>query len=244
MTNSCFERLEDLSEIFGRNYYRLIRLNYENIRDDLTGLEVPNFVLAQLWGEDVYNSKVLACLGFQKTSLLALLVAELSENSPGQSPRPETGIDLGMDLPGRCPQPSSGLNQDGALLDRHAVNLRLNGLAFDPRIAEETIVAFNRWRLEQSLGESGMLHFVDGDGLVSFKPEADKVTIDLLSVLTPRKGVGTDLAHRVFGWAQARGSSRVEVSTECENLPAFLFYQKCGFRLTRTIGVFHRHAGG
>ena len=231
MIDSCFELQEDLSGVFGRNYYRLSSLNYVSIRDDLAGLDGPNIVVAQLWGEDAYNAKILGCLGFQKISLLALLARDLTEGSSGRGAPPTSGLDL-----------------DGAVLDRHALNLRLNGLAFDPRITEETVVAFNRRRLEQALRASDALHFVDEDGLLVFKPEdhpenGSKVTLDLFSVLSQRKGLGTALAHQVFDWAWARGTRRIEVSTECENVPALLFYQKCGFRLTRTVAIFHRHAG-
>jgi len=228
--NPRIERQDDLSAIFGRNFYRLSHLDYSNVAADLAGLTGPSIVDARLWGDDAFNARVLMCLGFHKVCLQSILAVELSPEQAAQPPAAPAQAETVLDL-------------DATLLDRHARNFHCNSLEFDPGVAESVWAAFNRMRLEQSLASPKMRHFVTGDGLVSFYPEGDKVVVDLLSVLNPRQGLGTALMRRVFDWSLANGVHRVEVTTECENLPAWLFYQKCGFRLTGTIAVFHRHAG-
>jgi GNAT superfamily N-acetyltransferase len=230
MDTPRFERLDELSVIFGRNYYRLAHLDYSSVVADLAALKGPSVVEARLWGYDAFNARVLMGLGFRKICLQSVLAVEFAA---GLAPAP----------PLSCPQPATAVDLETTLLDRHARNFHYNSLEFDACIAETVWSAFNRMRLEKSLASPEVLKFLADDGLVSFKPEGDKVVIDLLSVLTQRKGTGTALMRRVFDWSSATGANRVEVSTECENIPGMLFYQKCGFRLTGTIAIFHRHAG-
>ncbi|MBF0482156.1 MAG: GNAT family N-acetyltransferase [Desulfovibrionaceae bacterium] len=229
MDKPRFERQDDLSAILGRDCYRLVHLDYSRVAADLAALKGPSFVEARLWGNDAFNARVLMGLDFRKICLQSVLVAQ-SLPEGGRTPR-------------LCPQPLTVLELETTLLARHARNFHCNSLEFDTGVSEAAWSAFNRTRLEQSLASPEALKFVRDDGLVSFKPEGGKVVIDLLSVLTHRKGTGTALMRRVFDWSLANGAGSVEVMTECENIPAWLFYQKCGFRLTGNIAVFHRHAG-
>jgi len=211
----------------------LVHLDYSNVAADLAALTGPSLVEARLWGNDAFNARVLMGLGFHKICLQSVLAVELA---------PECVPERVVDALCSCPLPLIAVDLETTLLDRHARNFHCNSLEFDTRITETVWSAFNRMRLEQSLTSPDVLKFLADDGLVSFKPEDDKVVIDLLSVLTQRKGTGAALMRRVFDWSLANGVSRVEVTTECENILAMLFYQQCGFRLTGNIAVFHRHA--
>jgi GNAT superfamily N-acetyltransferase len=234
MDTPRFERLSDLSSIFGRHYYRLAHLDYSSVAADLAALAGPCVVEARLWGHDAFNARVLMGLGFRKICLQSILAAEpVPAPAPGCAP----------DTPQALRQPITAVDLETTLLNRHARNFHCNSLEFDSCIAEAVWSAFNRMRLEQSLASPAVLKFMAADGLVSFKPEDDKVVIDLMSVLSQRKGTGTALMRRVFDWSAANGARSVEVTTECENVPAMLFYQKCGFRLTGTVAIFHRHEG-
>jgi ribosomal protein S18 acetylase RimI-like enzyme len=71
---------------------------------------------------------------------------------------------------------------------------------------------------------------VDGRNFCSFRPRERRLSIDLLSVLDKRRGIGRDLVSAVLAEAARRGSGRVEVVTECGNAASWRLYLGCGFR--------------
>jgi len=84
-----------------------------------------------------------------------------------------------------------------------------------------------------------ILVFREQGAFVSFKIREGTVVIDLVSALSSSRGRGSLLLERLKAWAAGQGHSRIEVTTESENIPACLFYQKNGYRLDRANVAFH-----
>jgi len=85
--------------------------------------------------------------------------------------------------------------------------------------------------------QPGYLAEEDGEivGLVTLIKRADEWEILTLDSLQPRGGTGTALLNTVVGAAVENGVRRLIVRTPNDNLDAFRFYQRRGFRLDRIV---------
>lgn len=230
MDSPRFQRHDDLSESLGKDYFLAAHVDFSTLTADLAALPGPCIVDLRLLGEDIDNARTLISHGFLKICLLAMFSVELSGRNPGGPAAPETAI-----------PPETAASRDASWIARHANNLRLGCFALNPHISDEAWLAVHRGLVEKSLTSPEVLKFFLDDGFVSFRVHEDKAVIDFFSVLQGRRGTGSALMTRLFDFAQSRGISHIEVVTECENVPACLFYQKNNFRLTQTAGIFHYH---
>ena len=230
MDSPRFKRHDDLSESLGTDYYLSVRVDFATLGADLEALPAPCIVDVRLLGEDIDNTRTLTALGFSKICVLAMFGADLSGRERGEDARP-----------GVAALPETVAVRDVSWIDRHANNLRLGCFALNPRISDWSWMAVHRGLVGKSLASPDVLKFFQDDGFVSFRMFEDKVVIDFFSVLDRRRGTGSTLMARLFDFARSRGRERIEVVTECENVPACLFYQKNNFRLAQTASIFHYH---
>jgi len=84
-----------------------------------------------------------------------------------------------------------------------------------------------------------ILKLYDRQSFVSFKRSERTLVVDVFSVLDHRRGVGSALMARLKAYAVRENVPSIQVTTECENLPACLFYQKHGFKVGAFVSRFH-----
>ncbi|MBF0482160.1 MAG: GNAT family N-acetyltransferase [Desulfovibrionaceae bacterium] len=230
MHSPKFKRHDDLSESLGKDYFLAAQVDFSTLASDLAALPGPCIVDLRLLGEDIDNSRTLLQLGFAKICVLAIFSAELPEAAPAEpaAPGPENS-------------PETAVFRDAAWIERHAHNLRLGCFALNPNIPGESWLAVHRNMVEKSLASPRVLKFFQDDGFVSFRVHEDKAVIDFFSAVNRRQGTGSALMARLFAFARTQRVRSIEVVTECENIPACLFYQKNNFRLAQTAVIFHYH---
>jgi len=120
----------------------------------------------------------------------------------------------------------------------HAENFRSDRFSLDFRIdraARDNLYA--AW-VRNSVGGRAQLA-LHGANFCSFKEGYDVLTIDLLSVLDKRRGIGRDLVNAVLALARGRGMRTVQVVTECGNEAAWSLYLSCGFAVTGFLDCLH-----
>jgi ribosomal protein S18 acetylase RimI-like enzyme len=213
-----------LSAALGQDYFLAADVDFSTLAADLAALPGPCIVDLRILGADIDHARTLVRQGFLKICLLAMFDIELL------GPKPEA-----------APAPEAAVSRDASWIARHADNLRLGCFALNPHISDAAWLAVHHGLVEKSLASPDVGKLFLEDGFVSFRVHEDKAVIDFFSVLAGRRGTGSALMARLFDFARSRGVRHIEVVTECENVPACLFYQKSGFRLTQTACIFHYH---
>jgi GNAT superfamily N-acetyltransferase len=226
MSDFCLIRQDTDSRILGLECFNLVRLIPQNLAAEIAALPEHSLSEARLRTSQVEETKLLLLLGFSKVCCQVNYVMDLAD--PGQDPAED-------------PQTSLRLSQD--LLTRHAANLRFSRFSLDPRLPRSTWLELHRRWVEHAMVSEKAYKFFIGENFVSFTLLADRVFVDLLSVLTPRQGLGAALLAKAADFGRARGLGLLEVCTESENEGACMFYQALGMRLEATYSILHLHRG-
>jgi RimJ/RimL family protein N-acetyltransferase len=123
--------------------------------------------------------------------------------------------------------------------------VRLRALQEDPDAflathAQESRFADEQWqaRAAQSNGASFVVEGTGGaEGLVTGIVDTDPATVFLVGMWVAPElrggGAASELVAHVIEWARARGSERVCLSVEADNLRAARLYERCGFAETK-----------
>jgi GNAT superfamily N-acetyltransferase len=226
MTLTCLTRQDFDSEAFGLDYYRVTQFDYVALSGELASLPTPFMADAKLPAQDIDGSKQLQKIGFCKVCVQPTFVADLSGMSGTAAGEPQGAVELH--------QPE---------LDAHAANFPFNRFGLDPQITEDERVEHQRRWISNSMASDKILKFMEQGAFVSFKLRESEVVIDLVSALPSARGRGSLLLGRLKTWAAFKGYTRIEVTTESENVPACLFYEKNGFRLAGAAVAFHMRRG-
>lgn len=225
---TCLVRQSFDSEAFGLDFYRVATPDREALARDLATLGAPGIPFmadAKLPAQDIEGSKQLQRLGFRKICVQPTFVLPLRGMRGAAVGEPQAVVDMPREE-----------------LAAHAANFTYSRFGLDPDVTQsERQVHQERW-LANSMASPDILVFREQGAFVSFKIREGAVVIDLVSALASSRGRGSLLLERLKTWAAGQGHSRIEVTTESENIPACLFYQKNGYRLDRACVVFHLRA--
>ncbi|GAB6039231.1 hypothetical protein JCM15519_37900 [Fundidesulfovibrio butyratiphilus] len=216
------------AEVLGRPYFRVLRLDPEALGRELAALPCPCMADAKIPAEDVDGAKTLQQLGFFKVCVLFHLARNLTETHRSTT---------------EDATPSGSMQPDAPCLDALTANFRYNRMNLDPFVPPDLAFAHQRRWLANTFASSEVLKFTGPRAVVSFRRDDHLARIDLVSVVGHRRGLGTRLFAELFAWCAREGLSRVEVTTEAENLPAWRFYMKNGFEPVGASCVFHLHRG-
>ncbi|MBI4805535.1 MAG: GNAT family N-acetyltransferase [Desulfovibrio sp.] len=226
MNLTCLARQGFDSEAFGLDYYRVTRFDYDALAGELASLPSPFMADAKLPAQDVAGSKELQKMGLRKICVQPTFVADLSGMSGAAAGEPQGAVEF--------PQSE---------LDAHAANFQYNRFGLDPLITDGERIEHQRRWIFNSMASTEIMKFLDQGAFVSFKLRESVVVIDLVSALPSARGRGSLLLGRLKSWAAFNGYTRIEVTTESENVPACLFYEKNGFRLAGAAVAFHMRRG-
>lgn len=226
MNLTCLTRQDFDSEAFGLDYYRVARFDYDALACEIASLQSPFMADAKLPAQDIAGSKQLQKMGFCKICVQPTFVADLSGTSGTAAGEPQGAMAFPL-----------------AELDAHAANFPFNRFGLDPQITDGERVEHQRRWISNSIASAEILKFLDQGAFVSFKLRESVVVIDLVSALPSARGRGSLLLGRLKAWAAFKGCSRIEVTTESENVPACLFYEKSGFRIAGAAVAFHMRRG-
>lgn len=222
---TCLVRQPFDSEAFGLDYYRATSPDYEALARDLASLGVlraPFMADAKLPTQDIEGSKRLQRLGFRKICVQPTFVLPLAGTRGAAVGEPQAVVDMPQDE-----------------LSAHAANFPYSRFGLDPDVTESERQAHQERWLGNSMTSPDVLVFREQGAFVSFKVREGAVVIDLVSALASSRGRGSLLLERLKAWAAGQEHTRIEVTTESENIPACLFYQKNGYRLDRASVAFH-----
>jgi len=263
MDLTCLVRQEFDSEAFGLDFYRVVRLDPEALKRELSFLSSPTsptsrcgpfMADAKTPVQDIEGAKSLMRLGFGKVCVQPTYVLDLSGRPRATSGEPvgsmrtpgaASGAPSGAtEMPLAGEEPVGAIEMPGAELDAHAANFPFSRFGLDPSVADFERIAHQRRWLANTMASADILKLLEPGAFVSFKLKDGAAMIDLVSVLPQARGSGSRLLGRLTAWAGSRGLDRVEVTTESENIAACLFYQKNGFRLARATAAFHLRSGG
>jgi len=222
VTLTCLVRQDFDSQAFNVDYYRAVRFEPEPLGRELAALAGPYMADAKLEAQDIEGSKTLQRLGFRKICV-----------------QPTFALDLSGARGAAVGEPQGVTELPEADLAAHAANFPYSRFGLDPWIGEDQRVRHQARWIANSLASPDILKFTEHGAFVSFKLRDHAAVIDLISVLPAARGRGSLLLGRLKAWAAARGLKRVEVTTESENIPACLFYQKNGYCLERASVALH-----
>ncbi|WP_243358546.1 GNAT family N-acetyltransferase [Fundidesulfovibrio terrae] len=226
MDMKCLVRQQFDSDALGLDFYRATRIDPDILGRELAALPLPYMADAKAHAQDIDGAKLLMRLGFRKMCV-----------------QPTFSQDLTGAAGAACGEPMGAASMPEAELDAHAANFPFSRFGLDPDVAQAARVAHQRRWIANSMASGEILKFIEPGAFVSFKLKDKAAVIDLISVLPQARGRGSLLLGRLRSWAASKGLTRVEVTTESENVTACLFYQKNGFRLDRASVAFHLHAG-
>ncbi len=212
------------SDAFGIPFYRVSDWNAAAVARELAGLQKrrPIAIDGKAAAEDGERNAFYQRHGFRNVCTQLELHHRLEASG---KPRHVIEITDGLRLP-----------QD--LLARHARNFTADRFATDvllPPAGHERL--YERW-IANSL--SGKMHVAwHQTDFCSFSEDKETLSIDLLSVLNPRQGVGRSLVLALVERARRKKMLSVRVVTEAANRPAWLLYFGCGFRLEKLVNCYH-----
>ena len=121
-------------------------------------------------------------------------------------------------------------------------DVRLRALSEDPdaflaTYAQESAFTDEQWQARAGQSNGASFAVEGGDGLVTGFVDADPTTVFLVGMwVSPAlrgSGIARDLVAHVVEWARVRGSARVCLSVEANNLRAARLYERCGFTETK-----------
>jgi GNAT superfamily N-acetyltransferase len=206
----------------GLPHYRLDFLDEASLDAAIAALPASCIASATIRGTDVEAARALDARGFRKVCVLGLFARRIPPERPSVAapPQPVRSADIPH-------------------LREHAANFRFCEYHFDGRITDAGWIEQNLGCILRMLSRPDIVCFRKQSGFACVRAAGEKAVVEILSVLRQRQGTGTALMAMVLAWAAAQGLRWVETATECENVPACLFYQKCGFRLGASLAAYH-----
>jgi GNAT superfamily N-acetyltransferase len=220
----CLVPVDFEARAFGFPYYRVTRFNRERLARELNALHDlrPIAADAKTPSDDVAWTHALLGFGFRKICMQVTLERDPQGAAAGD---PEVLISDRLDL-------------DDDVLWRHARNFAKDRFSLDPLLpAEGRHRLYYQWLRNSLDGRKRVASL--GPNLCTFTYKDDGVLLDLVSILEPRRGIGSRILATVMAAAAAAGASFVRVVTECENPAAWSLYQKSGFTPIQYKAVFH-----
>ncbi len=213
------------SEAFGVPYYRVVDFDEAALAIELPPLlrRRPIIIDAKVAAQALAANRALQQFGFRNVCTQISLRHTLSERrSPAAS---------GATIRNRLPLVEG-------VIARHAANFRTDRFAMDPLLERAGRDRLYRQWIENSL--SGRMKVAAiGANFCSFTEREAAFTIDLLSVLDQRRGIGRSLVESVLEHAARQGSGEVHVVTECANVAAWRLYLSCGFAVQEFLNCYH-----
>jgi GNAT superfamily N-acetyltransferase len=212
------------SEAFGAPYYRVVAWDDPQLATELGPLvrRHPIIIDAKLPAAETDRILRLQALGFRS---VAVQIAMRHGLDRAQPPRHDVTVVDQLDLSDES-------------LDRHAANFRFDRFSCDPlmsRAARDRV--YRGWIAESLSGHATVACL--GANFCTFKCEETRLSIDLLSVLDQRQGIGRSLVLAVLEEARRRGLGEARVVTECANEPAWRLYASIGFRIEAYLNCLH-----
>jgi GNAT superfamily N-acetyltransferase len=202
------------TEIFGLPFYRVMDLDQADLERDLPPLlrRKPVIVDAKVPADRSDLVRFLLGFGFRSVCTQVTLVHDLAK-----VPVTPQRVDV-----------RAHVEFDAETLHAHVANFQADRFARDPLIhSTEHDRLYERW-IENSLAR--MQAAVHGRNFCSFAIQDRRVSIDLLSVLDKKQGIGRNLVSAVLREAARQRKESVAVVTECGNEAAWRLYLRCGFR--------------
>jgi GNAT superfamily N-acetyltransferase len=212
------------TEIFGVPFFRIVSLNLPVLAEELSALlgRRPIIVDAKVPAAAHEAAGFLHRLGFRTVCTqigLSHRLRSVPENPPW------VAFASRMDI-------------SDATIRAHVDNFRSDRFSLDVRIDPAARDDLYRAWIRNSTGGHAQLALHDAN-FCSFKEGLDGLTIDLLSVLDKRRGIGRNLVGAVLGLAFSRGMRTVQVITECGNEAAWRLYLRCGFEVSGFMNCLH-----
>jgi GNAT superfamily N-acetyltransferase len=222
-TGPCLTKSEFDTRAFGFPYYRLTRPDFTVLPSELRALAIvgPFAADGKISAGDLHSTHELLRCGFRKICMQIKFYHRLEGCTGGD------GISV-----------TDGLGLTEETIWRHARNFSRDRFSLDPFLpAAGRQRLYFEW-LRNSLSGSKRVAY-EGESICTFSHSDNEVVIDLLSILEPRRGIGTRLVLAVLAEAAAQNARGVRVVTECENAPAWGLYQKLGFSPVEYVSAFH-----
>jgi len=221
----CLEPQDFDAKAFGAPFFRVKTFDAAGLDRDLTKVAAacPRRIIdAAVLSSDRAWDRYFQERGFKKACMQVRFVYE-----PDAC---DAGVEPGETAEGRLS------DED---IERHVRNLEFDRFNLDAAIRKEDRDRFQRMWLGNSMRSESILKLYDGASFVSFKIREETLSVDIFSALDRRRGVGSALLARLKACACGKKLQQIQVTTECENLPACLFYQKNGFRIGAFTSRFH-----
>jgi GNAT superfamily N-acetyltransferase len=221
----CLVAMEFDTQAFGFPFYRVVRFDEDRLAAELAALGDSALMAADAKrpADDVAGAHALETLGFRKVCMQITLCHHLG----GYTGEPDPEVEFLDRLP-----------LDDSVLWRHARNFTKDRFSLDPCLpAEGRQRLYYQW-FRGSLGGRKRVARL-GPNVCTFAQQGDEVSIDLVSILEPRRGFGARIVGAVVAAAANSGASTVRVVTECENTPAWKLYLQQGFVPDHFTAAFH-----
>ena len=212
------------TQIFRVPFFRIVTLDLSALGEELPPLlRRPSLIIDAKIPTNAHDAtRFLHGFGFRTVCTQMALRHWLYPVSDClSSVRFESRIDL--------PEPTIRAHTENFRSDRFSLDFRID------RAARDNLYA--AW-IRNSIAGRTQLALHDAN-FCSFKEGCNVLTIDLLSVLDKRRGIGRNLVNAVLALARARGMRAVEVVTECGNEAAWRLYLSCGFAVTGFLDCLH-----
>jgi len=213
-------------EAFGVPFYRVTDPTGASLEEEIAALRCPPVIIdAKVASNDRAAGHRLILAGFQKICMQITLACKPSDSN--------ASVPADVEI-----VPVYPMHAD--ILAAHAQNFRYDRFGLDPRISSEgSKRLYEAWLANSLAGRNGKTTAHLGDNVCTFACHGEEIVIDLMSVLDHGKGIGTALMKAIVCFAGEKGMNRVRVTTECENVPAWKLYRKCGFVPVSYTSVFH-----
>jgi GNAT superfamily N-acetyltransferase len=222
----CVELSAFDTEVFGHPFYRVRRLDPDEIRAGISALPAaPKLAVdAKVPASDIQTAQLLMSLGFRTVAMLFHLTHPLD--------RPAS-VPLATDIVPRLELPDD-------VIRLHGQNFCFDRFNLDPFLDHEGAVRlFSRW-VNNSLtqGRQQVIHI--GSDICTFAMRDDgSVLIDIVSVLRHRMGIGKSLIGGLINESRRLGARSLHVTTECQNVPAWNLYKTVGFQPAGFTAAMH-----
>jgi GNAT superfamily N-acetyltransferase len=212
------------SEAFGVPFYRIVEWEGAGLEDELSVLQKqrPVVIDAKAAAEDLERNAFLQRHKFRNVCTQLELRHHL----------------MGAEKPNHAVEITDGLALSGEVIARHARNFTADRFALDPQLAKAGHDRlYEKWIANSLAGRASVAwHQTD---FCSFTEQGSQATIDLLSVLNRRQGVGRSLVLALLAHARAHRMTSVRVVTEAANRAAWQLYLGCGFTLVQITNCYH-----
>lgn len=221
----CLVRVDFESRAFGFPFYRVMQFDEGMLCGELAAAADarPMAADAKAPAGDVATGHGLMRAGFRKVCMQITLRHAVAP--PAGLPDARVRIADRLDL-----------NEEA--MWAHARNFTRDRYSLDPLLpASGRHRLYYQWLCNSLGGGKQAAHI--GPNICTFSRSGEAVTIDLVSILEPRRGYGARLIRAVLEHARQTGASGVRVTTECENTPACALYQREGFVPMTYTSVFH-----